>query len=136
MEITSIQVELANVKSERLRGFCRIVFDNAFLVSDIRILESDRGFFVAMPSRKVARPCNSCGEKNHLAARFCNQCGKNLPRATPDKDSSQKAFVDVAHPINSDCREKIHSAIVEAFKSELARSEGLSDDDSQVGKSA
>ena len=47
--------------------------------------------------------------KNHLRARYCNQCGKRLndSRAPKDDDGRAKLYADIAHPINSACREMI-----------------------------
>lgn len=115
MDITDIQIELVASSSDRLRGFCRVIFDNEFMVRDIRILEGNQGLFVAMPSRKVMRPCPGCREKNHLAASFCNECGSKLPQAVREATPDQRAFADIAHPINADCREKVQGAILQAY---------------------
>ena len=86
--------------------------DNAFVVRDLKIIEGVKGYFVAMPSRKLTDRCGGCGSKNHLRARFCNQCGNKLDedRATRDADGRAKLHADIAHPINSGCREVIQSA--------------------------
>src|SRR5262249_20704916 len=57
-------------------------------------------------------------------ARFCNQCGGKLDedRATRDADGRVKLHADIAHPINSACREVIQSAVVKAFREEKERS--------------
>ena len=70
-----------------------------------------------MPSRKLTDRCPGCGCKNHLRARFCNQCGGKLDedRATRDADGRVKLHADIAHPINSACREIIQSAVLKAF---------------------
>src|SRR5262249_36073704 len=80
--------------------------------------------FVAMPSRKLTDRCPGCGSKNHLRARFCNQCGGKLDedRATRDADGRVKLHADIAHPINSACREVIQSAVLRAFHQEKERS--------------
>lgn len=38
----------------------------------------------------------------------------------PNKKKSNGKFADVAHPINSETREQINNAIIEAYKKELA----------------
>jgi stage V sporulation protein G len=53
LEITEVRVKRVSGES-KLRAMASIVFDGAFVVRDIRILESDKGLFVAMPSRKGA----------------------------------------------------------------------------------
>ncbi|MGZ3472313.1 MAG: SpoVG family protein, partial [Isosphaeraceae bacterium] len=64
-----------------------------------------------------------CGTKNHLRSRFCNQCGCRLDenRALRDADGRAKLHADIAHPINSMCREKIQSAVLVSYADELER---------------
>src|SRR5205823_3124904 len=54
----------------------------------------------------------------------CNQCGGKLDedRATRDADGRVKLHADIAHPINSACREVIQSAVIRAFQEERERS--------------
>src|SRR5216684_2390210 len=110
--------------NERLQAFCSVTFDDAFVVRDLKIIEGTKGSFVAMPSRKLTDRCQSCGSKNHLRARFCNQCGSKLDedRATRDADGRVKLHADIAHPINSGCREVIQTAVIKAFQEEKERS--------------
>jgi stage V sporulation protein G len=77
-----------------------------------------------MPSRKLTDRCAQCGCKNHLRARFCNQCGHKLneDRAVRDPDGRAKLHADIAHPINSACREVIQTAVLKAYKEEKERS--------------
>jgi stage V sporulation protein G len=37
---------------EKLRGFAAIVIDDSFIVGDLRVLEGEDGYFVAMPSKR------------------------------------------------------------------------------------
>jgi stage V sporulation protein G len=37
---------------EKLRGFAAIVLDDCFLVGDLRVVEGEDGYFVAMPSKR------------------------------------------------------------------------------------
>jgi stage V sporulation protein G len=101
-----------------------VTFDDAFVVRDLKIIEGTKGSFVAMPSRKLTDRCGQCGCKNHLRARYCNQCGGKLDenRATRDADGRAKLHADIAHPINSACREVIQSAVLKAFQEERERS--------------
>ena len=50
MEITEVKVFPAN--EGRLKGYATMVFDNCFIVRDMKIIKSDEGFFVSMPSRR------------------------------------------------------------------------------------
>src|SRR4051812_14307008 len=110
--------------NERLQAFCSITFDDMFVIRDLKIIEGAKGFFVAMPSRKLTDRCHHCGTKNHLRSRFCNQCGSRLDenRAIRDADGRAKLHADIAHPINSMCREKIQGAVLASYADELERS--------------
>ena len=65
MEITEIKVYPAN--EGKLKAYATMVFDNCFIIRDLKIIKSDKGFFVSMPSRRkkdgsfkdVAHPLNS-----------------------------------------------------------------------------
>jgi len=124
--ITEVRIKLMEDgnENERLQAFCSVTFDDAFVVRDLKIIEGTKGSFVAMPSRKLTDRCNQCGCKNHLRARFCNQCGGKLDenRATRDADGRAKLHADIAHPINSACREVIQGAVLKAFQEEKERS--------------
>jgi stage V sporulation protein G len=124
--ITEVRIKLMedNNENERLQAFCSVTFDDAFVVRDLKIIEGTKGSFVAMPSRKLTDRCPGCGCKNHLRARFCNACGGKLDedRATRDADGRVKLHADIAHPINSACREVIQTAVLKAFHAEKERS--------------
>ena len=126
MVITEVRIKLMDDsnENERLQAFCSVTFDDAFVVRDLKIIEGTKGSFVAMPSRKLTDRCCGCGCKNHLRSRFCNQCGSKLDedRATRDADGRVKLHADIAHPINSACREVIQSAVLRAFSLERERS--------------
>jgi stage V sporulation protein G len=124
--ITEVRIKLmdGDSENERLQAFCSVTFDDAYVVRDLKIIEGTKGPFVAMPSRKLTDRCPGCGSKNHLRARFCNQCGGRLDedRAVRDSDGRVKLHADIAHPINSACREIIQSAVLKAFSAERDRS--------------
>jgi len=124
--ITEVRIKLMDDSSEneRLQAFCSVTFDDAYVVRDLKIIEGTKGSFVAMPSRKLTDRCPGCGSKNHLRARYCNQCGGKLDedRATRDADGRVKLHADIAHPINSQCREIIQTAVLKAFHTEKEKS--------------
>ena len=126
MVITEVRIKLMDDshENERLQAFCSVTFDDAFVVRDLKIIEGTKGSFVAMPSRKLTDRCPGCGCKNHLRARFCNSCGGKLDedRATRDADGRVKLHADIAHPINSACREVIQTAVLKAYHAERERS--------------
>ena len=119
MEITEVRVKLMEEPGERLQAFCSITFDDAFVVRDLKIIEGASGPFVAMPSRKLTAHCPSCRSKNHLRAAHCNQCGTRCkePPTIKDEEGRTKLYADIAHPINSTCREMIQQRVIEAFTS-------------------
>ena len=124
MEITEVRIKLMEEASERLQAFCSITFDNSFVIRDLKIIDGTNGPFVAMPSRKLTAHCPQCGCKNHLRAAHCNQCGGRLSedRLVKDEDGRAKLYADIAHPINSACREMIQERVIREFQSELDRS--------------
>lgn len=128
MNITEVRVKLMRNRSDRLRAFCSITIDDDFVIHDLRVIEGRKGYFVAMPSRKLTDNCPACGSKNELRAAYCNNCGGKLDptRATQDPNARDKFHVDVAHPINTPCREMIQETVLAAYEAELDRvEEGL-----------
>jgi stage V sporulation protein G len=125
MEITEVRVKLMEDSDDRLRAFCSLTFDDAFVVRDLKIIDGSSGPFVAMPSRKLTSHCPQCGAKNHLRANYCNQCGQQLPqdRVNRDHEGRIKLYADIAHPINSVCRELIQERVISEYQDELRRSQ-------------
>jgi stage V sporulation protein G len=123
VEITEVRIKLMEEPGERLKAFCSITFDNCFVVRDLKIIDGSNGPFVAMPSRKLTSHCPGCGTKNHLRAPYCNQCGKRLSdsRAPKDADGRAKLYADIAHPINSYCREMIQDCVISEYYEEIER---------------
>ena len=121
MKISEVRVNLVSNKDDRLKAFCSITIDNEFVVRDIKVIEGGSGFFVAMPSRKMTDHCGKCGGKNHLRAKFCNNCGTKLKenRARKDVRGRIKMYADIAHPINTECRQRIQEKVTAAFKEEM-----------------
>jgi len=65
MEITEVKV--FPVREEKLKAFASVVFNDCFMVNDIKIIKGRDGFFISMPSRRkkngkfkdVAHPLNN-----------------------------------------------------------------------------
>ena len=122
MKITEIRIKLMESSEDRLRAFCSITIDDSFVVRDLKIIDGTNGPFVAMPSRKLTGHCGKCNHKNHLRANYCNNCGgKTRGGYDGGSDSHQKLYADVAHPINSQCREDIQKVVIDEFSLELER---------------
>ena len=81
MQITDIRIRSVE-KEGKMKAVVSITIDDEFVVHDIKIIEGEKGMFIAMPSRKAAD-----GE-----------------------------YRDIAHPINSETRERIQSIILEKYE--------------------
>ena len=77
------------IKESMMRAVVSITIDDVFVVHDIKVIEGEKGLFIAMPSRKA-----SDGE-----------------------------YRDIAHPINSETRDKIQSLILEKYQEVASESE-------------
>lgn len=66
MEITDVRLRRMG-RDGKMRAVASITIDDVFVVHDIKVIEGDRGLFIAMPSRKsldgnyrdIAHPINS-----------------------------------------------------------------------------
>lgn len=125
MEITEVRIKLMDEPGERLKAFCSITLDGCFVIRDLKIIEGTNGPFVAMPSRKLTGRCSSCGCKNHVRAYYCNHCGNRLktPAVVRSDEGRPKLYADIAHPINSSCREMMQDRLIQAYEEELERSQ-------------
>ncbi len=124
VQITEVRIKLMEDGGERLQAFCSITFDDCFVIRDLKIIGGANGPFVAMPSRKLTGHCQQCGCKNHLRAAYCNQCGARVSHQEPtgrDDEGRAKLYADIAHPINSQCREMIQERVIQEFYQEQER---------------
>lgn len=53
MKITDVRVRKI-AKEGKMRAVVSITLDDVFVVHDIKVIEGDRGLFIAMPSKKGA----------------------------------------------------------------------------------
>lgn len=51
MNITKIAIR--PVEMNKVKALASITIDDVFVIHDLRVVEGDRGYFVAMPSRKL-----------------------------------------------------------------------------------
>lgn len=66
MQITDVRVRKV-AKEGKMKAIVSITLDNEFVVHDIKVIEGEKGIFIAMPSRKasdgeyrdIAHPINS-----------------------------------------------------------------------------
>ena len=85
MNITDVRVRRV-AKEGKMKAVVSITIDEEFVVHDIKVIEGEKGLFIAMPSRKATD-----GE-----------------------------YRDIAHPINSDTRERIQGIILQKYEQVLA----------------
>ena len=85
MNITDVRVRRV-AKERKMKAVVSITIDEEFVVHDIKVIEGEKGLFIAMPSRKATD-----GE-----------------------------YRDIAHPINSETRERIQGIILEKYEQVLA----------------
>ena len=88
MQITDVRIRKVE-KEGKMKAVVSITIDEEFVVHDIKVIEGDKGLFIAMPSRKPAD-----GE-----------------------------YRDIAHPINSDTRERIQTLILQKYQETMAAEE-------------
>ena len=88
MEITDVRVRKI-AKEGKMKAIVSITFDDEFVVHNIKVIEGEKGLFIAMPSKKA-----SDGE-----------------------------YRDIAHPINSNTRDRIQSTILESYEKALLEPE-------------
>ena len=81
MQITDVRVRKVE-KEGKMKAVVSITIDEEFVVHDIKVIEGEKGLFIAMPSRKAAD-----GE-----------------------------YRDIAHPINSETRDRIQKMILERYE--------------------
>ena len=66
MQITDVRVRKVT-KAGKMKAIVSITLDNEFVVHDIKVIEGEKGLFIAMPSKKsadgeyrdIAHPINS-----------------------------------------------------------------------------
>lgn len=53
MQITDVRIRRVE-KEDKMKAVVSITIDEEFVVHDIKIIEGEKGLFIAMPSRKAA----------------------------------------------------------------------------------
>ena len=101
MQITDVRLRKVNSEN-RMKAVASVTFDNEFVIHDIKVIESQNGLFIAMPSRKTPN-----GEFKDIAHPINAE----------------------AHPINAETREKIQKAILEAY--EAPEAEGTTEESAE-----
>lgn len=92
MEITDVRVRHVNSEG-KMKASVSITIDNEFVVHDIKVIDGDRGMFIAMPSRKsgdgeyrdIAHPLNS-ETRGRLQELILNAYEKSLAEEAAGQD--------------------------------------------------
>ncbi|MEE8836874.1 MAG: septation regulator SpoVG [Eubacteriales bacterium] len=79
MKITDIRIRKA-AKEGKMKAVVSITFDNEFVVHDIKIIEGEKGLFIAMPSRKTAD-----GEYRDIAHPINSETRETIQKLILDK---------------------------------------------------
>lgn len=91
MEITEVKVFPVN--EDKLKAYVTIIFENCFVVRDLKIISGNTGLFVAMPSKKrkdgtfrdIAHPLNSemrAGMEKRILKEYEDELKKMTAAAT------------------------------------------------------
>ncbi|MGI6118031.1 MAG: septation regulator SpoVG [Bilifractor sp.] len=54
MQITDVRIRRVTKDEGKMKAFVSITIDDQFVVHDIKVIEGEKGLFIAMPSRKTA----------------------------------------------------------------------------------
>ena len=79
MQITDVRVRKVTSQN-RMKAVASVTFDNEFAVHDIKVIESQNGLFIAMPSRKTPN-----GEFKDIAHPINAETREILQKAIIDK---------------------------------------------------
>jgi stage V sporulation protein G len=124
MEITEIRIFLKEGQDKKLKAYATLTFDKAFVVRNVKVIDGNKGLFVAMPSRRLKESCPKCNFKNVMRSKYCNQCGAHLPQTEPrpaprpGEEARQSEHKDIAHPITAEFREYIQKKVLAAYEEE------------------
>jgi len=128
MQITEIKV--FPVDEEKLKAFVSIVFDQCFMVNDIKVIQGKEGFFISMPSRRkrngkfkdVAHPLN-----NETRRMIEDQVLAEYDRALKERDAPSKpAPVESVEPVKEESVEPVKEESVTQSEESQESAEGKS----------
>ena len=74
MQITKVAIR--PVDMNKVKALASITIDDEFVIHDLRIVEGEEGFFVAMPSRKLRD-----GSHRDIAHPICMKCRDHIQNA-------------------------------------------------------
>ena len=80
MKITDVRVRIVKKDDSKLKAVASITIDDCFVVHDIKVIEGEKGLFIAMPSRKAAD-----GEYRDIAHPINSETREMIQRVILDK---------------------------------------------------
>ena len=83
MKITDVRIRKVD-KEGKMRAVVSITIDDEFVVHDIKVIEGEKGLFIAMPSRKAAD-----GEYRDIAHPINSQTRDNIQQIILEKYQSE-----------------------------------------------
>lgn len=78
MQVTDVRVRMVS-KDSKMKAVASITLDNEFVVHDIKVIEGEKGLFIAMPSKKSAE-----GEYRDIAHPISSGTREMISRAILD----------------------------------------------------
>ena len=81
MNITEVKIRLLKKETDKVKATASVSIDNAIVIHDIKIIESNNNLFIAMPNRRT----------------------------------STGAYIDIAHPLNSQTRKLLNDVIIQQY---------------------
>ena len=85
MQITDVRVRKITSQN-RMKAIASITIDEVFVIHDIKVIESDNGPFIAMPSRKTPN-----GEFKDIAHPINTETREMIQKAIIDKYNEEEA---------------------------------------------
>ena len=79
MQITDIRIRRTNAKG-KMKAVVSVTFDDEIVVHDIRVIDGERGLFIAMPSRKTSE-----GKYKDIAHPICPQARERIQASILEK---------------------------------------------------
>ena len=86
MVISDVRVRIVKKEDSKLKGVASVTFDDCFVVHDIKVIEGNEGYFIAMPSRKTAD-----GEYKDIAHPIKTETREQLIKAILSAFEQEKA---------------------------------------------
>lgn len=52
MKITNVSIDLIATEGQAVKAYANVLIDNCFVIKNIRVIKRDKGYLIAMPSKK------------------------------------------------------------------------------------